>query len=236
MLETVGNNVNFLGLNPNISNVDTSRGITNSYVSIPASKPDEFVKQNKEEDKKKLSTGTKVGIGVGIATLATIAFFVAKGRISEAKTLAEHIDFKSAQNIDDAIKFGKENLGIKSYDGFGTNDLDAINWLNEGFVNVSNKMKGKLRMPKHVIFIDDTKVLGEHTMAGVVFGENLPKDLKKYSGYFYVNKKFFADPIKSVNEDFKKAMKLNVFETFFIAFLKSSFTDFIGSAKNFLFT
>lgn len=213
MLGAVGNNVRFLGLNPNVSNIGTFDGKTANYASIPAYKPDEFVKQDKEENKKKLSNQTKIGIGVGIATLATIAFFVAKGRMSEAKNLAEHIDFKSSQNIEDAIKFGKENLGIKSYDGFGANDLDAINWLNEGFVNVSNKMKGKLRMPKHVIFIDDSKVLGDHTMAGVVCGENLPKDLKKYSGYFYVNKKFFANPIKSLNQDLEKAMKVNIFET-----------------------
>ena len=72
---------------------------------------------------------------------------------------------------------------------FGENDLAVLNWLNEAFVNVSNKMNGKLRMPKHVIFTDNPKILGENTMAGVVLDQNLPKELKKYSGYFYVNKK-----------------------------------------------
>lgn len=69
-----------------------------------------------------------------------------KGRTSETKQLAEHIEFKPAQTLEEAIKFGQENLGIKSYNNFSENDLSAINWLNEGFVNVSNRMKGKLRM------------------------------------------------------------------------------------------
>lgn len=212
MLEAIVNNIKFTGVAPN-SLINTVTGGTSNNVTIPQNKPDEFVKQNNDNNKKKqLSNSTKIGIGVGIAALTTIAFFVAKGRSSEAKNLAEHLEFKPAQTVKDAIKFGKENLGIKSYNDFGENDLAVLNWLNEAFVNVSNKMNGKLRMPKHVIFTDNPKILGENAMAGVVLDQNLPKELKKYSGYFYVNKKFFKDPVASVNSQINEFVELGHLE------------------------
>lgn len=205
-------NVKFTGLTPNVPVASTGESGVNA-VSIQPQKPDEFVKQGGEEKKKKLSTGAKVGIGAGfLATAGLIAFLVMKGKVSEAKQLAEHIEFKPAQTLEEAIKFGKEHLGIKSYEDFCANDLDAINWLNEGFVNVSNRMKGKLRMPKQILFTDDQNILGEHSLAGVVSDSNLPQELKKYSGSFFLNKKFFSDPIEAVNNDFKKALKHGYFE------------------------
>lgn len=205
-------NVKFTGLTPNVPVASTGESGVNA-VSIQPQKPDEFVKQGGEEKKKKLSTGAKVGIGAGfLATAGLIAFLVMKGKVSEAKQLAEHIEFKPAQTLEEAIKFGKEHLGIKSYEDFGANDLDAINWLNEGFVNVSNRMKGKLRMPKQILFTDNQNILGEHSLAGVVSDSNLPQELKKYSGSFFLNKKFFSDPIEAVNNDFKKALKHGYFE------------------------
>lgn len=205
-------NVKFTGLTPNVPVASTGESGVNA-VSIQPQKPDEFVKQGGEEKKKELSTGAKVGIGAGfLATAGLIVFLVMKGKVSEAKQLAEHIEFKPAQTLEEAIKFGKEHLGIKSYEDFGANDLDAINWLNEGFVNVSNRMKGKLRMPKQILFTDDQNILGEHSLAGVVSDSNLPQKLKKYSGSFFLNKKFFSDPIEAVNNDFKKALKHGYFE------------------------
>lgn len=206
----VTKNVKFTGLTPNVPVASTGESVVNT-VSIPTQKPDEFVKQGEEEKKKKLSTGAKVGIGAGIlATAGLIAFLVMKCRVSEAKQLAEHIEFKPAQTIEEAIKFGKEHLGIKSYEDFGANDLDAINWLNEGFVNVSNYMKGKLRMPKHVVYTDK-QFLGKNTLAGVVpYSQDLSANLKKYSGYFYVNKKYFSDYVKSVNKDIDRALGYNL--------------------------
>ena len=40
----------------------------------------------------------------------------------------------------------------------------------------------------------------------------MPQELKKYSGSFFLNKKFFSDPIEAVNNDFKKALKHGYFE------------------------
>ena len=36
-------------------------------------------------------------------------------------------------------------------------DIETLNWVNEGFVNISNKMKGKTKLPKTISYehIDD---------------------------------------------------------------------------------
>lgn len=65
--------------------------------------------------------------------------------------LAENIEFIPAKTIKEAIEFGKKNLGIKKYKNFEEKDIEAINFLNEGFVNASNMMKGKIRLPKKFI-------------------------------------------------------------------------------------
>ena len=195
MLEPVSYNIK---LN---SNLPVFKGGT-STPPFADNKPDEFIKRDKNDEKKKLSSAAKWGIAGGAAAIATIAFLVAKGRVSEAKKLAEHIEFKKAENIEDAIKFGKEHLGIKHYRGFKADDLDAVNWINEGLVNTSNKFKGVLRMPKNICYMD----LDEKVIAGVVNTKGNP-----YYGWFFVNKKFFSNPVKEVNDYFKDSVKKNLF-------------------------
>ena len=101
---------------------------------------------------KGLSTSAKVGIGAAAVGAITIGVLLAKGKFSQAKQLAENINFKKAETVEDAIKFGQENLGIKNYSGFETADLDVLNLINEGLVNVSNKLKGKAKLPKNVLY------------------------------------------------------------------------------------
>lgn len=119
-----------------------------------------------------------------------IAFYIAKGKFTEAKKLVENIDFKPAQTIEEAIEFGKKHLGIRSYNGFEAKDIQVINWVNEGLVNTSNKMKGNLRMPKDIVY---TEQLGENTPAAV-------ETEGKYKGWFGVNKKIFDNIDKSIEE------------------------------------
>jgi hypothetical protein len=153
------------------------------------SQPDEFVKPEDEKGEKKkkgLSTGAKWAIAGGVVgAMALIAFYIAKGRVSEAKQLAESINFKPAETLEEAIKFGKENLGIRSYNGFEEKDIHVINWINEALVNTSNKMKGKLRMPKDIVYTD---ALGDDVLAGVINDSS-----HKNYGWFGVNKKVFGD-------------------------------------------
>ncbi|MBR2068793.1 MAG: hypothetical protein IJ877_03425 [Candidatus Gastranaerophilales bacterium] len=67
--------------------------------------------------------------------------------IPETFLNVEHINFKEGATIEEAMKFGYEKLGIIEYKGFDAKDIDVINWVNEGIVNVYNKSKGKAVIP-----------------------------------------------------------------------------------------
>ena len=124
--------------------VQNNRSVTKPNKSEPA----------KPQQSGGLSNKAMLGIGAGIVAAATIGILIAKGNFSQAKQVAEHIDFKKAETIEDAIKFGSEHLGIKKYSGFETADLDVLNWVNEGLTNVSNAMKGKAKLPKNVLYME----------------------------------------------------------------------------------
>lgn len=187
MIDAIGKNVNLYAYKPQQSKVNFT------------AQPDEFVKQDdNKEEKKGLSKKAKWGIAGGIGVGALIAFYIAKGKFTEAKKLAENIDFKPAQTIEEAIEFGKKHLGIRSYTGFEAKDIEVINWVNEGLVNTSNKMKGSLRMPKDIVYTDQ---LGENTLAGVVTEKG------KYEGWFGVNKKIFDNIDKSIDKKLERLKK-----------------------------
>ena len=124
---------------------------TNSTLTAttpPEQKPDEFVNSNK---KPKSNKNLCLGIGAGLAaagSIGAVIYLIMHGKVGKATQLAEHIDFKPAQTIEEAIQFGKDNLKIKKYKGFTENDLEVLNFINEGFTNVSNKLKGTIRLPK----------------------------------------------------------------------------------------
>lgn len=152
-----------------------------------------------------LSNEKKWGVGIGIAgTIAIAALLIKKNRYSEVKELAENIVFSKATSLEEAIKFGKKNLGIKNYRGFESKDLEVINWINEGLVNTSNKLKGKIRVPKTLHYTADG-ILGKDTLAGVITEES-------YSGYFGVNKTIFdnLEPLLKENiNDLEEIIKLD---------------------------
>ena len=101
----------------------------------------------------KKSTAKKILIGAGIAaTIGGIIYCVATGKFSRAKQLAEHIDFKPAKTLEEAINFGKTNFGIKSYEGFTEKDLEILNFTNEGLANIHSKFKGKIQIARKIIY------------------------------------------------------------------------------------
>ena len=107
----------------------------------------------KKIDKKKLTAGIMAGIGITALVVGGILYHNSKA----IKKLCEHIDFKKAQTLDEAIKFGKDNLGIEKYSGFEQKDVDIVNWINEGLVNVNNKFKGKAKMPKVIKYTSNMR-------------------------------------------------------------------------------
>lgn len=117
--------------------------INTSTVSNPVKKET----AQKPQTEKGISKKALVGIGASLAAAATVGILLAKGDFRQAKQLAEHIDFKEAKTMDEAVQFAKENLGVKLQIG---DNLDVANFLNEIFVDVNNKMKGKAVLPKKV--------------------------------------------------------------------------------------
>ena len=177
-------------------------------------KQDSFESSVEKQKKKGLTKLQKWGIALGTtAALGVVAFYALRGRFNISKQLAEHIDFQEAKTIEEAIEFGKKHLGIKSYKGFGEKDLEVINWFNEGLVNTSNAMKGKLNGPNRIVY----RSLGEiDTIAGV-----------NRLGDFELNRDYF----NSLDDLLNKAVagyekKLNKFDETQILSLKESLAKF----------
>lgn len=151
--------VNFSVANYNINNVPAYnttafRGIFSNMGYVPApsftSQPDTVeLSTNKKQG---LSNGAKWGIGVGVvAGLGILAYALTRGKTGakQVQQLAEHIEFKPATTMDEAVKFAKEQLGVtlKVED-----NLTAANFVNELLTNLNNKMKGKSVLPRKVMF------------------------------------------------------------------------------------
>ena len=156
MLEVIGNNVKSAASVP----VNTSfQPFTGETLNI--SKPDEFVKQDKKEEKK-LSTGQKLGIGAGILAFGGViaAAILSKGKTLKPANFAEHIDFKPAQTMEEAVEFARKNFGVKIFD-FG-DDLEFANWVNEGLVNINNRFKGKANIVENLRFATPVEI-AKHT-------------------------------------------------------------------------
>ena len=131
-------------------------------------KTDKFVRQNASEDSSKKSNKKKMFIAAGAALFAAAAgilFFHKK----PLGNFAEHIDFKQAMTMDEAITFAKNNFGIKEFSF--DNDLEFANWVNEGLTNVNNKLKGKARMPKKIGFTNEKP--GDNALAYVIHNNDM---------------------------------------------------------------
>lgn len=147
-------------------------------------------KQNK--NKTQLERALSLGVIAGVVT--TLLFLIRKNNYSEVKKLAKNIQFNPSATVEEAINFGQKTLKIPEYSGFSDNDLDVINWLNEGMVNVANKMKGELRMPKKVCYADLTDIEPD-MIAGVITTKK-----SEFNGYFCLNKAVFENIDNEIKE------------------------------------
>lgn len=107
---------------------------------------------NQTSTKTGLSKNAKLGLGaLALAGIGVVAYILSRGKVGSksVQQLAEHVEFKEAKTMDDAIKFAKENFGIKLDLG---DNLFAANLVNESCANVSNAMRGKAYFPKKIKF------------------------------------------------------------------------------------
>lgn len=162
MLNTVGNSTNLIE-QVRKSHAQQDTQLIGTQSSNLATQPDEFVKQENNEKKKGLSNKVKLGIAGGALSLGGIiaSVFFLKGKTLSPANFAEHIDFKPAQTMEEAIEFAKKHLGIEKFN-LG-DDLEMANWVNEGLVKLSNRFKGKAQMPKNVIL--DEKYFAQNSDA-----------------------------------------------------------------------
>ena len=89
--------------------------------AMPVNQPDKGDEVVINGEKKGLSKRAKWGIGLGlIAGAAVVVGLILRGKFSKAKEaafqLAEHIDFKKAETVEEARNFAKTHLGIKTID------------------------------------------------------------------------------------------------------------------------
>lgn len=99
-----------------------------------------------------LSKNAKLGLGaLALVGIGAVAYILSRGKVGNksVQQLTEHIEFKEAKTMDDAIKFAKENFGIELDLG---DNLFTANLVNESCVNVSNAMRGKAYFPKKIKF------------------------------------------------------------------------------------
>jgi len=78
------------------------------------------------------SSSIKRGGGIAASALKFLGF------LPSAKKSAPHIDFAPAGTIEEGLKFGRKNLGIKKYEGFNDEDLDVLNIY---YMEIKNKEK-----------------------------------------------------------------------------------------------
>ena len=75
-----------------------------------------------------------------------------KCRTSETKQLAEHIEFKPAQTLEEAKEFARTNLKIKDFE---LTNLDLANHINEALVNI-NKIFGGRKIFNKINLLPET--------------------------------------------------------------------------------
>lgn len=131
----------------------TISSINAAYIN--SSKP---VRQQEVKPKKssKVIKGVSVAAAVGVTALV-VGSLLYKNKISpNILKVNDAIDFKEAKTLKEALEYGKNVLGIKKYAGFEENDLDVVNWINEGLTLCANnaKSKNQIIMPRKVLYTD----------------------------------------------------------------------------------
>ena len=170
--------------------------------AMPVNQPDKGDEVVINGEKKGLSKRAKWGIGLGlIAGAAVVVGLILRGKFSKAKEaafqLAEHIDFKKAETVEEARNFAKTHLGIKTIDE--NMPLDVLNWVNEGLVNINNVRKGKAKLPDSLGYqAMDSDILAcvIQKQDGGKFGSilNINKNaLDSLDEYFNINIKSFIE-------------------------------------------
>lgn len=133
---------------------------------------------------------------IGAVALGTIAIggLIAFGKYKSAQKLADYIEFKPAQTLEEAKNFAQKHLKVKT---FSLTDLDSANYVNEALANFNNNISINHR--RIVASIEPMK------------GEAIASigSTKVSEGFLFFNEEQFRD-IDSVIESFLKEEKITL--------------------------
>ncbi len=188
-IDRINTNSQIINVNNNVYNsVNNSSKINNNQLKADSI---EFSTKNNLRKKSR-----------NIFDRAAASFYKFIGLFPKKNKFSQHIRFEEAKTFDEAIEFGRQTFGIKKYKGFEKEDLDVINWVNEGLVHVNNAAKGNISVPNEIEYkeldnslsaaiggfnsfiINKKEVIAEKKLVADIFGENLNcKEAKRLAGH-----------------------------------------------------
>lgn len=145
------------------------------------------------------------------------------------KQLPEHIDFKEAKTLDEALKYGKDVLGIEYRMGAKGWNVDSVNFINKGLTDISNAMKGRANLPERATPLL-TSSNQDNAMAQIL---NKGKDLDVNSVFFQkkgFNKMCELTKNSNIFEKLKED-NVNLIDLFNVK-TEGNFQDLIEKCKN----
>ena len=164
-------------------------------------------KSKDEKTKQKISLEKRLAAATAcIAAFGTIGLFLIRNEKNKIlklykekliiSNLPEKLNFCEFKTLNEAINFAKETLGIKHIDSNFT--LEALNTAIRGLIDVSNANKGKVYMPRGLIF-ESPNEKNKHYIARIIGDINS----SKFSN-LVINKDYFDEKI--LNEKLDKAL------------------------------
>lgn len=208
--------------NPPVKN---SFGQKQQVVSTPTQKVQNTQSLQSTQDLKRF---TKIIFNVlmvecGILLLSLAALGILTNAKRKVGKFAEHVDFKPAKTLKEAVDFGKKNFGIKKYKSFEDIDLDVVNWVNEGLTNVNNLTHGNVAMPRKVWYVSSDEFSGTMNEFGTL---QISKDFVKNTRDTVNNhyEAFYSEQGFSKPENFTETKKLfKTFDSIYSVSYKSTF-------------
>lgn len=134
------------------------QNVQNVSTPTPKAQQVDSVSFSKSNKVKSASLGL-IGSGILVTGASIGATLMALKKINSRcfKKLAPKIEYKEAKTLQEAKEYAKNHLQIRKIEGFKEEDLDFLNWINEGLTYLSNKKNGEVLMPNKIKMTDIIK-------------------------------------------------------------------------------
>ncbi len=171
---------------------------------------------DKKEDKKKLKAAMiATALASGAAGVSFILGAAKSGKLTPTtifRNIDENSTFQPAKTVKEAVEYGKNTLKIKNYIGFDKGseeeNLQVINWINEGLTNTAKRHNGTLLMPNEIVY---TTANDSNTIAYMSRGYTLDGAL--VNATLGINSSILGKIDDEVNELLKHLKRANLYAT-----------------------